>query len=184
MRLCGNREHGGSMVAHNDSRRYEAIVTAAWSCFLKYGYAETTLVDIAGCAGVSRPLIYLKFSSKKDLFCQIVNGRMDCAFEDAKRVLSLDLDIRAKLFGVIEKWFLDPLTQLFESPRGSELIDQALGITPTLALIYQERTRELLMAIIGDAMAAEVLLKGLTSDRPSIKTLRARIALLVEHFVA
>ncbi|MDR3529294.1 MAG: hypothetical protein P4L90_01870, partial [Rhodopila sp.] len=116
----------------------------------------------------------------------IINDRMDSSFEDAKRVLNLDLDVRVKLFCVIEKWFLDPLAQLLESPRGSELIDQALGITPTLALTYQERTRELLMAIIGDAMAAEVLqlaLKGLTSDRPSIKTLRDRVALLVEHFV-
>jgi hypothetical protein len=39
--------------------------------------------------------------------------------------------------------------------------------------------------VIGDDAAADVLrlaLRGLLTDRPSIETLRARVAVLAEHF--
>jgi hypothetical protein len=51
---------------------------------------------------------------------------------------------------------------------------------------HRERTRQLLAAVIDDAAAADVFrlaLKGLITDRPSIETLQARVAVLAEHFV-
>ena len=72
------------------------------------------------------------------------------------------------------------------SPQGDELFDQALGVTPTVQSTHRERTGQLLAAVIDEAAAAEVFrlaLKGLLTDRPSIETLRARVAVLAEHFI-
>jgi len=174
------------MASRNDPQRREAIVDAAWSCFLQHGYAKVSLEDVAQRAGLSRPLIYLQFANKKELFIYIVENMMDNNFKEATSILALDLDKKTKLIRVIDRWLLAPLAHLMSSPQGNELFDQALGIAPTLETTHHERTRQLLRAVIGDDAAADVFrlaLKGLASDQPSVETLRARVTLLAEHFV-
>lgn len=111
---------------------------------------------------------------------------MDEKFASATKILNLDLDRKTKLIRVIDVWVLEPLAYLMSSPQGNELFDQALGIAATLQVTHHDRTRQLLTAVINDATAAEVFqlaLKGLLTDHPSIETLRARVAVLAEHFV-
>jgi AcrR family transcriptional regulator len=174
------------MAARNDPQRREAIVEAAWACFLQYGYAKASLEEVAKRAGLSRPLIYLQFANKKELFTYIIENLMDTHFDSATKILDLDLDRKSKLLQVIDKWLLEPWARLMSSQRGNELFDQALGIAPALEEKHHERTQQLLTAVIGDDAAAEVFrlaLRGLTTDRPSVATLRARVAVLAEHFV-
>ena len=174
------------MAARNDPQRREAIVEAAWACFLQYGYAKASLEEVAKRAGLSRPLIYLQFANKKELFTYVIENLLDAHFDAAMKVLSLNLDRKTKLLQVIDKWLLEPWAHLMSSPQGNELFDQALGIAPALEEAHHERTQQLLRAVIGDDAAADVFrlaLKGLVTDRPPIETLRARVALLAEHFV-
>jgi AcrR family transcriptional regulator len=174
------------MAARNDPQRREAIVEAAWACFLQHGYAKASLEEVAKRAGLSRPLIYLQFANKKELFTYIIENMMDTHFAAASEVLSLDLDRKTKLLRVIDKWLLEPWAHLMSSPQGNELFDEALGIAPAVEERHHERTQQLLSAVLGDDAAAEVFrlaLKGLVTDRPAIATLRARVALLTEHFV-
>jgi AcrR family transcriptional regulator len=175
-----------AVVIRNDLQRREAIIEAAWSCFLQHGYAKTSLEDVAKRAGLSRPLIYLQFANKRELFSCAVEKMMDKNFDAAKIIATQDIDKKAKLLLIIEAWLLEPLAHLMSSPQGDELFDQALGVAPTVQSTHHERTRQLLAAVIEDAAAADVFrlaLKGLISDRPSIETLRARVAVLAEHFV-
>ncbi len=173
-------------VVRNDPQRREAIIEAAWSCFLQHGYAKTSLEDVAKRAGLSRPLIYLQFANKRDLFSCAIEKMMDRNFASATKILSLDLDKKEKLMMIIDEWLLEPLARLMSSPQGDELFDQALGVGPAVQSTHRERTRQLLAAVIDDAAAADVFrlaLKGLITDRPSIETLQARVAVLAEHFV-
>jgi AcrR family transcriptional regulator len=173
------------MAPRNDPQRREAIIAAAWACFLQHGYAKTSLEDVARRANLSRPLIYLQFANKQELFSCAIEKMMDVHFDSARKILALDLDRRAKLVRIIDAWLLEPLARLMSSPQGEELFDQALGVAPTVQSTHRERTRQLLGAVIGDDAAADVLrlaLRGLLTDRPSIETLRARVAVLAEHF--
>jgi len=174
------------VVARNDLQRREAIIEAAWTCFLQHGYAKTSLEDVAKRAGLSRPLIYLQFANKRELFGCAIEKMMDKNFDAAKKILNLDIEKKAKLLRIIDAWLLDPLEHLMSSPQGDELFDQALGVTPTVQSTHRERTGQLLAAVIDDAAAADVFrlaLKGLITDRPSIETLQARVAVLADHFV-
>jgi AcrR family transcriptional regulator len=176
------------MTAIRDSAlRREAIIEAAWACFLQHGYAKTSLGDVARQAGVSRPSIYVQFASKKDLFRSVVESRMDADFAAAKRVLQSGLPPRQMLLRVISVWLLEPLARVMGSARGEELFEQALGIETELCTSYQSRSRELFAAVLGDCEAAIVLqlaLKGLLADRPGVETLRARVELLIGRFVS
>ena len=46
-----------------DAARRRVILDAARDCILKFGYAKSSLEDIAKQAAISRPLIYRKFKS-------------------------------------------------------------------------------------------------------------------------
>jgi AcrR family transcriptional regulator len=170
----------------NDPQRREAIVEAAWACFLQHGYAKASLEEVAKRAGLSRPLIYLQFANKQALFSYVVEKLLNENYDAATQILHLDLDKKTKLLLVIDKWLLDLLGYLMSSPQGNELFDEVLGIASTLEVTHSEKTRQLLRAVIGDDAAADVFrlaLKGLLTDHPTIETLRARVALLAERFV-
>jgi AcrR family transcriptional regulator len=174
------------MAVRNDPQRREAIIEAAWSCFLQHGYAKTSLEDVAKRAGLSRPLIYLQFANKRELFSCAIEKMMDKNFVSAKKILDIDIERKAKLLMIIDAWLLGPLAHLMSSPQGDELFDQALAVSPSVQSTHRERTQQLLAAVIDDAAAADVFrlaLKGLITDRPSIETLQARVAVLAEHFV-
>src|SRR6476620_9295010 len=48
-----------------------AIVKAAMPLFARKGFAQTTTKDLAKAAGVSEPLLYKHFPSKKALYLEI-----------------------------------------------------------------------------------------------------------------
>ncbi len=48
------------------------IVHAGWAMFSRYGFAKTTMSDIANEAGVARQTVYNAFSSKEDILRAVV----------------------------------------------------------------------------------------------------------------
>jgi len=50
------------------TNKYEAILTCATSLFLKKGYAETTIADIAQNGKMSKETIYQHFKNKEEIF--------------------------------------------------------------------------------------------------------------------
>ena len=50
------------------------IVTTAKTLFAERGYRATTMDDIALAAGVTKPLVYQHFSSKRDLYQELVDS--------------------------------------------------------------------------------------------------------------
>ena len=54
------------------SARRQHIIKVAIGVFLRYGYARTTLADIAKAAGLARTALYLVFSDKEAIFNTVV----------------------------------------------------------------------------------------------------------------
>jgi TetR/AcrR family transcriptional regulator, mexJK operon transcriptional repressor len=67
------------VVAGRSARKRQAVLAAATELFLKHGFLGTTMDDIAGRAGVSKPTAYNHFPSKEALFIEIVTGMTDAA---------------------------------------------------------------------------------------------------------
>lgn len=55
----------------------QKIIEAAYELFTTEGFVETTVDDIAATAGVSKGLAYHHFSSKEDLFLEIIKMRLE-----------------------------------------------------------------------------------------------------------
>ena len=81
-----------------DLERRKQILDAALQCFLQFGYAKTSMDDVAKRANLSRPLIYLKFKSKQDLVRGIYVDFMNAALEQAESILGSKIPTKAKLY--------------------------------------------------------------------------------------
>ncbi|MEX2219410.1 MAG: TetR/AcrR family transcriptional regulator [Phycisphaerales bacterium] len=54
------------------SKRREQLLDCAAELFAKYGYARATTAQLAKAAGVTEPIIYRHFDSKRDLFVALI----------------------------------------------------------------------------------------------------------------
>ncbi|MEO8458340.1 MAG: helix-turn-helix domain-containing protein [Chloroflexota bacterium] len=74
--------------AHVEARRNQ-ILDAAWSCFAKRGYHQTTMQDIATDAGISAGAIYRYYASKEAVLAAITE-------RNTERYAELLADIRSE----------------------------------------------------------------------------------------
>ena len=59
------------------SERKREILSAAGTCFSKYGYEKTTLDDIAGIVGINKASFYYHFRNKEEIFKELITGEAD-----------------------------------------------------------------------------------------------------------
>lgn len=67
----------GRARAERTAAKRAAIIDGATACFLRGGYAGTSVDEIADRAGVSKQTVYEHFGSKERLFTEIVTGTID-----------------------------------------------------------------------------------------------------------
>lgn len=96
-----NRTEGGGPNEANSCATREAILNAARTRFLHYGFKKTTIDEIAVDAGVGKGTVYLYFDSKDDLLITIatevkrnitaqmkaIAGSLDSAEEKLRRMV-------------------------------------------------------------------------------------------------
>jgi AcrR family transcriptional regulator len=74
----GNQDGGSSRPYTNfvsrlpAAKRREQLLDCAATLFAKHGYARATTAELARAAGVTEPIIYRHFDSKRDLFIALI----------------------------------------------------------------------------------------------------------------
>ena len=138
---------------------YDAILTAALEVFLRYGFAKTSMKDLAQAAGLSRQGLYLHFGSKDSIFEAMVAGNLRDAGGTVRRALRrADCSIE------------DRLAEAFEvahgagigSPLLDELIEESrkrcpLAVGAFETTLLSEVTEALSVAQVADRWKAEKL---------------------------
>ncbi len=103
--------------------RREVLLLNAKRLFAKQGYAATSIDDIAAAAGVTKPVVYDHFASKRALYFAVMRRLRDELMDQAARALAADASPRQRLRVAIERYFLqvkrDPaiIELLFVQPR-------------------------------------------------------------------
>jgi AcrR family transcriptional regulator len=169
-----------------DRERRKQILDAALQCFLQFGYSKTSMDDVAKKANLSRPLIYLKFKSKQDLFLGLYVDFTEEALTQAATVLKSKRSTKEILFEVTEIVTIRAWEKVAGHPMAAEFYHicqqqfpkESERIERDVVKIYQE-------IFDGDKGKAEVFLlavDGLHTDTPTSKVLRKRIAILIDQF--
>jgi AcrR family transcriptional regulator len=90
----GKARHAGARLPAGERR--SAIVDAAVRVFSSGSYSGATTAEIAREAGVSEPILYRHFSSKKDLYF--------ACLDEAWQRLEASFDAAVDEFGPVEAW--------------------------------------------------------------------------------
>jgi TetR/AcrR family transcriptional repressor of mexJK operon len=85
--LVLDKAAAGSRNGLSDRKR-EAILKGAKTVFLKHGFGDASMDEVAAAAGVSKMTVYRHFGSKEDLFAgviteschQLITGEIDAVF--------------------------------------------------------------------------------------------------------
>ena len=169
-----------------EDERRDAIMAGAHACFLQYGFAKTSLDDIAQRAGISRPLIYRKFKNKEDILAALYDFKLNTLYPQVEAVLAKKGGKRETLLRMWEILLLDPWAELIQVPMVSELFDACSRLMPELEKQHEQRRIEYTQAVLGSEDLAEVFVlatKGLSKDLPSEAVLRRRLTILIDRFV-
>jgi Bacterial regulatory proteins, tetR family len=175
---------GAAATGGKDEARRREILDAAFACFIRYGYAKVGVNDVAKAAGISRPLVYLLFKSKEDIFINMFSTLFDDQLERAGAAAAAALGNRERIANVLQIVYLDTWSKLKAAPE--DLLDAAERLFPKLGSKYRTGVATILGNILGKQESGELLIlaiKGLSYDRPSIGVLRKRVALLVDQFI-
>ena len=79
------RKRGPKSALGNDPR--VRIHDAALACFERQGIKATSMDDVAGAVGVSRPTVYYYFASKDDLILEVVARQVQTILDTTRRRL-------------------------------------------------------------------------------------------------
>ncbi len=176
-----------SKIAARDAERRRVILDAALGCFLQFGYAKTSLEDIAQRAGLSRPLLYQKYANKDAILAAAYEHVYAALYPRAHAVLGERLGNRDKLARVCEIMVLEPWTILCDAPMAADFQSACDSVAPDTAEQHARRWLAIVQPLVGDRLAAEVFIRaidGLCADAPKHATLRRRLAVLIERFAA
>lgn len=168
-----------------DERR-QAIIQAALECFLKHGYAKTSLDDIAKTARLSRPLLYLKFKNKEDLFRATYEFVLADGFERADKAAAGRGTKAEKLMAVMDALLLCPWSKVMNHPMSAEFYEECSALDPEITERHERAVMKHVSAILGDRELGETFALatiGLQEGLPSVKVLKRRLEILIERFV-
>jgi AcrR family transcriptional regulator len=169
-----------------DQRRRQAILDAARHCFLQFGYAKTSLDDIARRAGISRPLIYRKYRNKEEVLGALFEYLLEWRYPLAQEAVAARGSRRTRLLRLYEILLLEPWDEVMNAPMASEFYDACARLMPEVEAKHERQQFKLTQAVLGDRELAELFMlavEGLQSGLPSTKVLRKRVEALIDRFI-
>ncbi|TIM61541.1 MAG: TetR family transcriptional regulator, partial [Mesorhizobium sp.] len=99
------------------------ILEGAMKVFLAYGFARTTMDDIARAADMSRPALYLLFKNKTDIFRAIAMMLLSRSLKQAKTALAGNGAFAERMTRAIDEALISMMRAVHASPHGAELLD-------------------------------------------------------------
>jgi len=75
-------------MTHKQKSKRERILQATWKLIRHYGYAKTTIGDIAREAGIGKGTVYLYFKSKADIILALVDRTNERITLDLEKIAS------------------------------------------------------------------------------------------------
>ena len=163
-------------------QKKEQIIQAAGKCFRQFGYSKTTFGDIAKTAGISRALIYSYFKNKNDLFITMTKNMHNHFQAVSAEILKSDGTDKEKLYKIIDVWIINSYRNFRNNIHGNDMLDGLVMVSEQTEKRFRKLFMKSIEPIAGKEMAEIIVLslRGLMDDRPTVKTLQKRIALLIE----
>jgi len=136
--------------------RRAVIEDAAAQLIAQQGYAATTLLQIAGAAGVTKQLLYQHVSSKRELYLSLLARHRDGLLARIGAAMAEPGDPAARIRGTLDDWF----SYLEEHPHAARLLFRDVTGDPEIEAFHDS------MRASARTANAEVLRRLAPSDDP------------------
>lgn len=117
---------GGIQGERGDCDARRAILAAARTRFLHYGYKKTTIDEIAADAGVGKGSVYLHFSSKEDILLTIARDVKRCVTEQMRATAASLAPPQEKIRRMMLAKIIAVHDAAFSSTHGIDLVDDMM----------------------------------------------------------
>ena len=112
----------------------EKVLTAARDVFMRYGFKRATMSDLADAAQMSRPALYLIFSSKEEVFRSLVTQIFNELLREVREGLSKHDDVADKLTFAFEVWCVRPFEMIQASPDARDILESGYEFAAEITL--------------------------------------------------
>ena len=149
-----------------DERRAR-ILEGAYKVFLAYGFARTTMDDIARAAEISRPALYLVFRNKSDIYRALAAQFLEVALARTMAVLDEEAPLAARLDRMCDDVFFCMMQEVGDTPHGADLLDMKNSLAGDIIAEFRlSLDTALAAAITGEATARSIDLetRGIPAD--------------------
>jgi len=176
--------------------RVDEIRRRAIPVFAAQGYRRTSMADLAGAAGVSRPALYQYFDNRADLFRAAFQALLEDATDAALAALAGEGTVAERLDVYLQRLSADGYEALAATPFGGELMEAKHDFAAEVAEAALERARSGLRAFVDSNVDAPADIRrqvvdllvlspvGLKGDGPSPAVYRRRLTALASASAA
>ncbi len=172
--------------------RKAAAVKAATVVFLRYGYARSTMAELAAAAELSRPTMYELFPSKDDLFAAVIEQLNQQTVRQYREMLPRLKTLRTKLHHFCRDWATHGLELIERHPDAKDLFDLRF---PAVRQMCEDFVHFLVEVITNEDHSAKIpvkkvvrnlvfSLRGLKDAATNVKDMETLVELQVDVFLA
>ncbi|WP_226583967.1 TetR/AcrR family transcriptional regulator [Acuticoccus sediminis] len=129
----------------------QLALESATEVFTRYGFARTTMGDIAAKAGMSRPALYLVFPDKEAAFNRVIEHMDRRKLEEIAAELPALTGLEAKLLHACLGWGLDGIELAAVHPDAADLFDLRFAAVRDAYANFQAMVAELIAEAVGQA---------------------------------
>jgi len=147
-----------------DEKR-QRIVSTALAVFFKYGYQRVSMNEIAEAAGISRPGLYLYFSSKEEVFRAAILQFADSLIEEISKGLPSQKTIEEKVRYAFEVWIVQRFDLTLNSPEAKEISDSSYEFAQEALDQSYEKLESVLASILKGHVKSSGNKKTLSAEK-------------------
>ena len=167
--------------------KQQRAVDAGARVFLRFGFARATMGDIAQAAGMSRPALYLIFSSKEEVFEAVVAHWIEESLARIAAGLAARSTLGEKLRFACEIWCVEGLELALANPdvrdmsRLPAVLKSYARFEACLADILREATERSGLGVTAGDLARVIVsaMQGFKQNAQSSEEMRHLIAVQI-----
>jgi AcrR family transcriptional regulator len=122
------------------SPKEQQVIESAYTVFFRYGYARTTMADLAKAAGLSRPALYLVFPGKAEIFQAVVEWLSEKLLAEIRGGVKDEWPLQRKLMYALELAVAQGYDAIKANPDAEDLLSLH-GEIPALEAAYNALQR-------------------------------------------
>jgi len=124
--------------------KHERVVERATKVFSRYGFARTTMGDIAEACEISRPSLYLLFPDKEAIFAAVVEEMDREKLASIRAELNRLKGLQAKLLHACLSWGCHGIDLAAAHPDAADLFDLRFRVVQQVYRNFQSLVVELI----------------------------------------